>query len=106
MVECFLEQQPVVTAALLSPELLFTHSFCKPLRRALVILHLLGISKKPFTKTCRKGMQLSWRRAQSPEEPFLSEETYTRVVAEAAATVEQHLQEGVVRLEQEELRED
>ncbi|KAJ8395865.1 hypothetical protein AAFF_G00027480 [Aldrovandia affinis] len=42
--------------------------------------------------------------------PFLSDddrrETYRRVVDEAAAIAEQHPQEGVVRLEQEELSED
>ena len=60
-----------------------------------MILSLLKTSRKPFTKTSRKGMQTTWRRpnlasaldARFKTLPFMSDDD-RRVVDEAVAIAE------------------
>ncbi|KAJ8358275.1 hypothetical protein AAFF_G00018400 [Aldrovandia affinis] len=114
MVERFLEQQPAITAALLSPELLQATQeslgdtqFVKDIKEA-IHQDLKKRYAGDLEKTKLKIASALDARFKSL--PFLSDddrrETYRRVVDEAAAIAEQHPQEGVVRLEQEELSED
>ncbi|KAJ8400861.1 hypothetical protein AAFF_G00392150 [Aldrovandia affinis] len=114
MVERFLEQQPAIAAALLSPELLQATQeslgdtqFVKDIKEA-IHQDLKKRYAGDLEKTKLKIASALDARFKSL--PFLSDddrrETYRRVVDEASAIAEQHPQEGVVRLEQEELSED